>query len=298
MTRDQLWRAQHRWAPYLFVAPFVVIFFVFTLYPLAWSLMLSLHKSLAPRRQVFVGLANYHFLFLHDRVFWLAALNTTVYAVAYLLVQIPLALGLAIVLNQRQVRFKNAFRFCFFSSYLVGYVFAAIIFQQIFSTNGALNHALGFVLGRPVAIGWLTTPRLAMPTVLIANLWLTTGYAMVYFLAALQSLDPELYDAAHVDGAGAWSRFFHITLPGLRPTLAYIVLIGTIGSFQLFELPYVLFQGAGPGGRALTLVMYLFIAGFGSGDLGYASAIGWILVVLLLVISLAQITLFRERRAV
>jgi ABC-type sugar transport system permease subunit len=298
MTRDSLWRAQHRWAPYLFVSPFVVVFFTFTLYPLGWSLSLSLQKTLGPRHQSFVGLSNYRFLLAHDRVFWLATLNTTAYAFAYLILQIPMALGLAMLLNHRKVKFKSTFRFCFFSSYLVGHVFAAVIFQQIFSTSGAVNQSLSLFAGHPIQIGWLSNPLLAMPTVLIANLWLTTGYAMVYFLAALQAVDPELYEAAQVDGAGRWSKFFHITLPGLRPMLAYIVLIGTIGSFQLFELPYVLYQGAGPGGRALTLVMYLFITGFGSGDMGYASAIGWMLVVILLVLSLALVTLFGERREV
>jgi ABC-type sugar transport system permease subunit len=117
---------------------------------------------------------------------------------------------------------------------------------------------------------------------------------MVYFLVALQAVDPELYEAAEIDGAGAWAKFFHVTLPDLRPMLLYMVLIGTIGGFQLFELPFVLLQGAGPDGRGLTIVMYLFIAGFGAGDLGYASAIGWMLVAILLIVSLARFRLFKR----
>jgi ABC-type sugar transport system permease subunit len=121
---------------------------------------------------------------------------------------------------------------------------------------------------------------------------------MIYFLAALQAIDHELYEAAQVDGAGRWSRFFHITVPGIRHMLMYMLLIGAIGGFQLFELPFVLLQGPGPGGRGMTIVMYLFIMGFNAGDLGYASAIGWILVTMLVVIFLARFRFFRFRREI
>jgi ABC-type sugar transport system permease subunit len=185
------------------------------------------------------------------------------------------------------------FRFAFFSSYLVGQVFVAVLFNQILGDKGLINRALGTAAGHPVAISWLRDPNLILPSLLIAAIWLTTGYAMIYFLAALQAVDRRLYDAAEVDGAGRWQSFWHITLPGIRPVLIYVIVIGTIVGFQLFELPYVLLQGPGPNGRGLTIVMYLFLMGFGNGDLGYASAIGWILVLILLAISLTQIKLWR-----
>jgi ABC-type sugar transport system permease subunit len=119
---------------------------------------------------------------------------------------------------------------------------------------------------------------------------------MIYFLAALQSVDRELYEAAEVDGAGAWSKFWHVTLPGIRPVLTFMVLVGTIGAFQLFELPYVLFQGPGPNNRGLTIVMYLFQYGFEFGDIGYASAVGWVLVLLIFALSLAQLITSRAGR--
>jgi ABC-type sugar transport system permease subunit len=293
--RVDLWKLQSRAAPYLFVSPFVVIFCVFQLYPLGRSLYLSFHKTAGARHAMFVGWSNYRFLLGHDLLFGLATLNTLYYTVAFLVLQIPLSLGLAVLLNSRQVRFRRLFRFSFFSSYLVGQVFVGVIFYQLFSANGLVNELLGMILRRAVQIPWLTSPNMVMPSILIASLWLATGYGMVYFLAALQAIDPGLYEAAAMDGAGSWSKFFHVTLPGIRPMLAYMVLVGAIGGFQLFELPFVLLQGAGPDGRGMTIVMYLFIVGFSSGDLGYASAIGWTLVAILVVISLVRLQLFRFR---
>lgn len=292
MNRDRWWKLQARAAPYLFVSPFLIIFCVFLLNPLSRSLYLSFHKTIGPGHVIFAGLGNYRFLLGHDLLFGLAVLNTAVYTLAFVSLQIPLSLGLAILLNSRRVRWKSLFRFSFFSSYLAGQVFTGVIFFQLFSADGLINHAISFILHRRVVIPWLTSPNLAMPSVLIAALWLATGYGMVYFLAALQAVDHELYEAAEVDGANRWNKFFHVTLPGIRPVLVYMTLMATLGGFQLFELPFVLLQGAGPGGRGMTIVMYLFIMGFNTGDLGYASAIGWLLVILLLLLSLAQFRFF------
>jgi ABC-type sugar transport system permease subunit len=298
MNRDRWWKFQARAAPYLFLSPFMIIFGVFLLYPLARSLYLSFHRTIGPGHIMFVGLGNYRFLLGHDLLFGLALLNTAVFTVAFLSLQIPVSLGLALLLNSRKVRFRSLFRFSFFSSYLIGQVFAGVIFFQFFSADGLINHTLGIMLHRRIVIPWLSSPSMVLPSVLIASLWLATGYGMIYFLAALQAVDHELYEAAEVDGAGSWSKFFHITLPGIRHVLVYMLLIGAIGGFQLFELPFVLLQGAGLGGRGLTVVMYLFIMGFNAGDLGYASAIGWVLVAMLGIIFLARFRFFRFRQEI
>lgn len=300
MNEYRWWKFQARAAPYLFVSPFVIIFCVFLLYPLLRSLDLSFHKTFGPGHRVFIGWSNYRFLLGHDLLFGLAVLNTAGYTAAFLIIEIPLSLGLAILLNSRAVRFRNVFRFAFFSSYLVGQVFVGVCFVQLFSPDGPVNRVIGIFAGHRVAVPWLTSANLAMPTVLIAAIWLGTGFAMVYFLAALQAVDRDLYEAAEIDGAGRWSRLLHVTLPGIRPVMSYLILIGIIGGFQLFELPFVLLQGAGPGGRGLTIVMYLFMSGFGAGDLGYAAAIGWVLAILLLVVTAARVPiglLRREKRA-
>jgi ABC-type sugar transport system permease subunit len=278
--------ASQRRAPYLFLLPLAAVLGIFFLGPLCQSFLLSFYTTAGPDSGRFVGPGNYRFLILHDRLFWLATANTIAYTVAFLVIQIPAALGLAMLLNHRCVWFKSVFRFCFFSTYLVGQVFVAVVFFALLGPRrGLVNQILGS------DIGWLTRPGLALPAVLLAGLWLSIGYGLVYFLAALQAVDGNLYEAALLDGAGRWSMFWHVTLPGIRPVLLFLVVVGTIGGFQLFELPYVLMQGPGPNYRALTIVMYLYSAAFERGDLGYSAAIGWLLVVLLAAVSLAQIKL-------
>jgi ABC-type sugar transport system permease subunit len=298
MIRSKLWQLQHRYAPVLFISPFAVLLGIFLLYPMTRSLILSLYSTAGgPQREKFIGGGNYRFI-LHDKLFWGATLNTLVFAVGLVTLQIPLSLGLALMLNSAALRCRAVFRFVFFSTYLVGGVVAAIIFAILMDTrHGLLNKTLGVPLWRHVEIDWLGEPNLAMVSVLVASLWLSVGFGMIYLLAGLQAIDLELYDAADIDGAGRWQRFVNITLPELRGVLGFLIVVGTIGGFQLFELPYVLFrQSAGPNNRALTVVMYLFFTGFQAGDLGLAAAIGWMLVLVILIISLVQIRMLQLHR--
>jgi len=291
MSRDRLWKFQSKAAPYLFVAPFSLLFAVFLVYPIYRGLALSFYKT-AGRREMFIGLANYRFL-LGDIMFWGALANTLAFAVLSLVIQVPAALGLALLLNSRRLRFRAVFRFAFFVTHVVGSVFLAVLFAVLLSPRtGLVNRALG-----GLDINWLGRSELVLPAMLLASLWVTLGFGMIYFLAALQAVDKELYEAAEVDGAGKWARLWHVTLPGIRPVLVFMVLVNTIAAFQLFELPYVLFQGgAGPRSRGLTIVMYLFQTGFQAGDLGYASAIGWVLMLLILAVAIAQVRLMRAIR--
>ena len=293
MTRERMWWLQQRLAPYLFLAPFVVIFCAFLLYPLGRSVVLSLYKAVGPRKLLFVGLDNYRFL-LQDDMFWRSVVNTAYFAVLFLSIQIPLSLLLSVLLNSRRLRGRSFFRFAFFSTHMVGGVFVAVIFGMLLAPrHGLVNQAIGFVLPSiGPELNWFGRPELAMPAVVIAALWISVGYAMVYFLAALQSVDRELYEAAEVDGAGKLAQFWHVTLPGIRPVLTFMILVGTIGALQLFELPYVLFYLSSTN-YSMTIVMYLFQMGLETGDIGYASAIGWMLVVLILLVSLVQIVVAR-----
>jgi len=267
------------------------------LYPLCRSVVLSFYKAAGPRQMKFVGLDNFRFI-LSDRIFWAAVANTTYYTVLFLSLQLPLSLILAILLNNPRLKFRNFFRFAFFSSHLVGGVFVAVIFGMLLAQrHGLINQAIGAAfpfIGTEV--NWFGKPELAMPAVVIAALWISIGYGMIYFLAALQSVDRELYEAAEVDGAGPWARFRHVTLPGIRPVLIFMLLVGTIGAFQLFELPYVLFYGVWTN-YAITIVTYLFQMGFESGDIGYASAIGWMLVLIIFVVSLVQLKVTRAQES-
>jgi ABC-type sugar transport system permease subunit len=285
MMRAKLWAFQARYSPYLFVSPFVILFCTFLIYPLCRSFMLAFYKTAGPRNQLFIGLQNFQFL-LQDQLFWIAVGNTTLYVIMFLSIQIPASLGLAILLNSKLVRAKSFFRFAFFSTHLVGQVFVAVMFAQILSVRGGLlNGLLSLLVGSQVQINWIGDPYLARISLVIASLWLAVGFGMIYFLAALQAVDQDLYEAAEVDGAGKWSRFVHITIPGIKPVLMFLILIGMIGAFQLFELPWVLFQQtSGPANAGLTIVSYLYITAFQGGDLGYASSIGWMLVLIVLMI--------------
>jgi ABC-type sugar transport system permease subunit len=280
-------------APFLLLAPTLALMALLLVYPLLSSISLSLHK-IAPGTNQFVGLGNYRFL-LGDRIFWAALANTTAFAAAFLAIEIPLAVALALLLNRPDVRARNILRFAFFAPHLVGYAFVGVLFNALLSPRqGGVDRLLSILFRRPIELDWLTNPPWASAALVLAALWLSIGLAMLYVLAALQSVRRDLVDAAAVDGARAPSRFFHVTLPAIRPVLLLLIAAGTIAAFQLFELPYVLFgQTSGPGGRGLTVVMYLFFAGFQAGDLGYASAIGWVLVVILALATLLEIRFSR-----
>ncbi len=289
----KLWFSlQSKYAPYVFVAPFVIIFIIFTLYPLLKSLFLSFYITNGPKAQSFVGLDNFIFLF-DDPTFHRAIWNTVIYAICSLCVQLPLSLGLALLLNSRFLKARNFFRFSFFSPHLVGQVFVAVLFSVIFMPKfGLLNRILHVSIGTAIDTKWLGNPELVMPALVMTSLWMYVGFNMIYFLAALQSVDRELYDAAQVDGAGPINQFRHVTLPSIQSVAVFVGVLTTIGSFQLFELPYVMLGNtSGPDNAGLTVVMYLFQNGFISGDLGYASAIGWTLTMGVLLISFLQMRL-------
>jgi ABC-type sugar transport system permease subunit len=289
-------RCQTRYAPYLFVAPFALIFLTFWLYPLIKSFVLAFSITCGPKARVFVGLNNFRFL-LTDPDFHKAVWNTSVFAVVSLFVQLPVSLALALLLNRRFLKGRNLFRLAFFAPNLVGMVFVGLLFSMVFAPRfGLVNQVLHALTNLPTDTNWLFNPKLVMPALVLAASWLYVGFNMIYFLAALQAVDRELYDAAQVDGANMFQQFLHVTLPGIRPVAVVVVVLSTIGSFQLFELAYLMLNNGtrnwpGPDNSGLTIVMYLYQNGFVAGDLGYASAIGWTLVLIVMALTLLQIWL-------
>jgi len=287
-----------RVAPYVFVAPFVITFSLFGAWPLVKSLVLAFYITNGPKSQVFVGWANFRYL-LADPDFHKAVWNTAVLAFWSVFLQLPLALGLAILLSRPWLRGREAFRLIFFSPNLLGQVFVGVLFSVLYIPQyGLLNRALHALTSLPVIrtfgqipldTKWLSNPALVMPAIVLTSLWMYVGFNMIYFLAALQAVDRDLYEAAIVDGAGPWHQFLAVTLPSIKPVAIFVLVTATIGSFQLFELPYLLLNNtAGPNNAGLTVVMYLYDRGFQIGDLGYASAVGWTLAAAVLLISLAQ----------
>lgn len=302
-SAERWFRLQHRAAPYLFIAPFLVLFTVFGFWPIIKSLILSLYATNGPRDNVFVGIGNFRFL-VSDPDFHTAVANTLRYAVWSVALQLPLALGLALLLSQKWLRGRNVLRLAFFSPNLLGAVFVGVLFQVLFipkygMLNSALHGLTAWAHGWLPAIAvvaldtkWLANPSLVMPALVMTSLWMYCGNHMIYFLAGLQAVDRELYEAAMVDGANSWQQFVSVTLPGIRPVAVFVLITSTIGCFQLFELPYLMLNnGSGPDKAGLTIVMYLYNTGFVTGDLGYASAVGWCLALGILAISLLQMRL-------
>ncbi|MEM6332022.1 MAG: sugar ABC transporter permease [Planctomycetota bacterium] len=290
------------WTPYVFVGPFVALFVVFTAYPLLYSVVMATQQNNGPKVSVFVGTANFRWL-LADPDFWKALRNTFVFAAGSVFVQLPASLVLAMLLNQQSLKGRTLLRLIFFAPVLVGLPFVAVMFALMFDKNNGLINEL-LVSATAAVPGWSWNPefpwlqRFVMPSLIIAAFWMYVGFNMVYFLAALQNVSKDLLEAASLDGANAWHRFCHVTLPAIRPVGTFVVLLSFIGSMQLFELPYLLVgPSGGPDGQGLTVVMYLYDKGFNIGDLGYASAIGWVLAMILFVFAMIQKVLGRSEGA-
>jgi ABC-type sugar transport systems, permease components len=282
-------RATHpAWTPWFFLAPFLAITAIFVVWPLGGSLVLSFQQTFGPEATKVVGWDNFKFL-LRDPLFWKAVRNTTLYATGSVLLQLPLALLLALALNHPRLRGRTLFRLLFFLPSLVGLIFAGVVFSLVLETRtGLLNHSLhALIPAFDPEFPWLS--RYPMAALLLSALWLYVGFNMIYFLAALQSVPRDLLEAASIDGASAWQRFRHVILPEITPVTHFVVLLSLVGSFQMFELSWVLFNNTtGPNDGGLTIVMYLYRTGFIVGDLGYASAVGWVLALLLISFSWLQ----------
>jgi ABC-type sugar transport system permease subunit len=279
-----------------------VLFLVFTVYPLVWSVVMAMQYNNGPGVSEFVGLDNFKRL-MQEPDWWKALRNTFVFAAGSILIQLPASLGLALLLNRPDIKARGFWRLIFFAPVLVGLAFVAIMFGLIFDkTNGLLNQVLVSISGW--LPGWSWDPEFPwlqefiMPALIIAAFWMYVGFNMVYFLAALQNVSKDLLEAAQIDGANAWQRFLHVTIPAIRPIAVFVILLSFIGSMQLFELPFLLVgSGGGPGQQGLTVVMLLYDRGFNVGNLGYASAIGWVLAMILFAFALIQkFTIGREER--
>lgn len=288
-----------RLAAWVFVAPAAAIIGIFFLLPVAAALVLSFTDfdlyALADLGNLrFVGLENYVRL-LHTPLFW-RALGNTLYFVA---VGVPLSIGLSLVaallLNASAARGQAFFRTALFAPVVTTLVAVAVIWRYLFHTRyGLLNQLLaGFGVD---AVDWLGDPRWAMPTIILFALWKNFGYNMVIFLAGLQAIPRDLYEAASIDGASAFHRFLHVTLPMLGPTLALVSIITTAGYFQLFAEPYVMTQG-GPLQSTLSVLYFMYDEGFKWWNLGAASAVAFMLFALVFVVTAALMRLARARFA-
>ncbi|SFX78895.1 sugar ABC transporter permease (plasmid) [Streptomyces atratus] len=280
-----------RLAPYAFVLPAVLLFAAFKLYPIGWSFVLSLHKTVAGV-DTFVGADNYVRL-LDDPLFWTALKNTAVILVVQVPIMLALATGLAVAFNSAFLRARSVFRLGFFMPMVTGLVAYGVVFSVLLNEKyGLVNWLLSLVgIGE---VPWLTDPLWAKISLGLALTWHYTGYNAVILLARLQTIPKELYDAASVDGAGAWQSFRHVTLPGLRPAILLATVLSTIGTLQIFDEPYILTRG-GPDNATLTIGVYLYQNAFTYFDFGYASAIAYVLAVLIGVLGLIQFRVLGDK---
>ncbi len=291
LRRTGLHRPQAR-AGLLFALPSLVILSVFVFWPIVQALLFSMRDwSLLDQARPWIGLANYRELFADAR-FRNALRNTTIYSLGTVPPGIALALGLALLLNGR-IRGRALLRAIFFLPVIGSFAVVAIIWTFLLDPDIGLLAYYFKAVGIPVS-AWLRSTTWAMPAVILVGIWKNLGFTMVLFLAGLQGISPSLYDAAAVDGASPWAKFRYVTLPGLRHTLIFVVVIAVIGSFQVFDQVYVMTRG-GPLFSTETIVTYLYYQGFELFRLGYASAIACVLFTIVFFFTLIQLRVLRYR---
>lgn len=281
---------QQKLVPYVFITPFLITFFLFFLYPLVSSVVMSF-QEIYPGQVSFVGLENYREL-VTER-FFTALSNSFWYTLLTIAVLVPLPIFLAVLL-QKAAALNNAYRAMLFVPSLVSVVVAGTLIRLLFSSGdqAVVNSIVQFFGGE--SKNWLLAGQpYAMILLVSLATWKWTGVNIVYFLAGLNAIPNELYEAAKIDGAGPFSQFFRITLPLLKPTIIFVTTISIFGGFAMFEESYILWAGnESPNNVGLTMVGYLYQRGFQQANLGVGAAIGVVLIAIVFVISVAQLNIF------
>ncbi|MCX4434094.1 carbohydrate ABC transporter permease [Streptomyces mirabilis] len=294
------WQRDIRWSPYAFVSPFFLLFLAFGLFPLIYTGWASLHtvELTAPTDMQWAGLRNYTRIF-DDDFFWNAAKNTLTIGIISTVPQLLMAMGLAHILNYR-LRGSIFYRVMMLAPYATSIASASLVFVLLFGRDyGMINwalHAIGFD-----RIDWQNDKwpsQIAVSTIVI---WRWTGYNALIYLAAMQAIPHDLYESAALDGANRWQQFFHVTLPSLRPTILFTVVVSTIGASQVFGEPLLFDANKGASGGAehqfQTLGLYLYEQGWVNQHLGRASAIAWTMFLILIVIGIVNYVISRRLRA-
>jgi multiple sugar transport system permease protein len=281
---------------WLFVAPALTLIGIFFFLPVAASLLLSvtdfdIYAIGDPGTFRFIGLDNYARLLNHP-LFWTALKNTLYFALVGGPMAVLVALGAALMLNAKLVRFKAFFRTIYFAPFVTTLVAVAIVWRYLYHPRyGLLNYGLSAIGVGP--IDFLGDPRWAMPAIILMATWKNFGYNMILFIAGLQSIPDELYEAADLDGAGPLRRFWHVTVPMLGPTLLFVGVITMIGYFQLFAEPYVMTAG-GPLRATTSLVLFMYEEGFRWWRMGFAASIAMVLFLIILIFTMLQLRLQRR----
>jgi len=278
MTRGE---RRNLWLGLTFISPWIIGFLVFTVFPVGASIYYSFCDYDVLSKPVWVGTLNYRDM-VTDSVFWKSLRNTFYYAAFSLPLGMVVSLLIAVLLNQ-QVKARSLFRAIFFLPSLIPVVASSMIWLWILNGNfGILNHALEWLHIKGPQ--WLANPRWTKPSLILMALW-GCGGGVVIYLAALQDVPRSLYESADIDGANAWVKFRYITVPLISPVLYFNLIMGIIGSLQVFANAYIMLGGGGPNRSALFYAVYLYQNAFDYGQMGYASAMAWVLFIIILVLT-------------
>jgi multiple sugar transport system permease protein len=287
-------------APWLFLAPYLVLFLGFVVAPIIYGLYISLHRyDFTLPNKPFVGLENYTDLFTPGSItfssFWQAMRATAIFTVMSvpLLLVIPLLIALAM---NKKFPGRNLFRAVYFAPYVLGVAVIAILWRYLLDANiGLVNYYLG-LLGLPDDTAWTTSTPAAWFALVGVTVWWTLGFNAVIYLAGLQDIPKELYEAAEMDGANRWQQFRNVTLPGLKPVLSFVTMITIIASANMFGQSYLITRGA-PGTETRTAIYQIAETGLRNYQMGSAAAMSYVLTLFLILLSLAVFWLFRDRQA-
>jgi lactose/L-arabinose transport system permease protein len=274
-------------AAYIFIAPFFLLYTIFGLYPVFYSFVLSFHDWSGVGSWRWVGATNYEQYVMGDSVFRISIANTVYYWVGLVPGMTLLALVLAVIMNQPRLHLKGIFRTTYMLPYITSVVSIAVIFANLFDDQVGWINFLLVQIGLP-RIAWLRSIQWSKVSVILLIVWKWVGYNMVIMLAGLQSISPEIYEMATLDGAGPLRRFVHMTVPLMRPVIMFVFIMSTIGTFNTFAEPYLL-TGGGPSYSSTTPAILLYLTAFRYGRFGAASSLSFIMAAMIFAASLLQI---------
>ena len=276
-----------------FIVFAIIMICTFYFYPMLQALLLSFQSGTGTDLH-FVGLDNYQRL-VTDSTFWTTVKNTFIYLIIQVPIMIILSMFLSVLLNDRTLKWKGIYRTAIFLPAVTSLVAYSVIFKYLFSVDGLVNTFLLKFALIPEAINWLTDPFWAKVTIIMAITWRWTGYNMIFYLSALQNVDPSIYEAAKIDGASAVQRFFHITIPMLKPIILFTSITSTIGTLQLFDEVMNITKG-GPGNATTSISQYIYNLSFKyTPDFGYAATVSYFIVILIVIFSIIQFKVAGDR---
>jgi multiple sugar transport system permease protein len=290
--RRMLFEMRKEWSAYAMLAPFFVLLGIFTLFAVGFSLYLSFHQwDILNPQKPYVGLDNYRQL-RSDAYFRQAVRNTAYFTLGTVPLSVAFGLGVALLLNQA-IRGRAVFRTFFYLPVVTPLVVSGLIWKWVLNGDfGLLNYYIGKIGIAPQL--WLSDPTLAMPSVIAMSVWATVGFTMLVYLAGLQSIPQEYYEASSVDGASAWQQFRYVTVPLLAPSTFFLGVYLIISSFQVFDQIFVMTDG-GPLRATTTFVYYIWQAGFQDFTMGYASAMAYALFAIIFVFTIIQVVMYSRR---